>query len=201
MKLFYTPGACSLAPHIVLYEACLEFDSVKVSLKDHTTEDGINFYQINPLGYVPLLVLDDGGQLTEGPAIVQYLADQAPEKNLAPSNGTIARYRLQSLLNFISSELHKGYSPLFNPATPKEYKSIAIEKLKNRYNWIEEKLDTSPWLTGGNFTVADVYLFVVTNFAKVVKVDLTSFVNLSSFMQRVNARSAVQAALKAESLF
>nr|WP_145549706.1 glutathione transferase GstA [Variovorax boronicumulans] len=200
MKLYYSPGACSLSPHIVLREAGLAFEAVKAPTKTHKLDDGTDYYTINPLGYVPLLELDDGTRLAEGPAIVQYIADQAPLKNLAPANGTLARYRLQSLLTFIGTELHKGYSPLFSPATPEEYKTTVREKLVSRYKWVDEQLAGKDYLTGENFTVADAYLFTVTNWAKPMGVDLSAFANVAAFMARVAARPAVQEALKAEGL-
>lgn len=200
MKLFYSPGACSLSPHIALREAGLAFQAFKAPTKTHQLDDGTDYYSINPLGYVPLLELDDGTRLTEGPAIVQYIADQAPTKNLAPANGTLARYRLQSLLNFIGTELHKGYSPLFNPATPDAYKTIARDKLVSRYKWVDEQLAGKDYLTGEQFTVADGYLFTVTNWASKVGVDLSAYANVAAFMARVAARPAVQEALKAEGL-
>lgn len=200
MKLYYSPGACSLSPHIVLREAGLAFEALKAPTKTHKLDDGTDYYTINPLGYVPLLELDDGTRLTEGPAIVQYIADQAPLKNLAPANGTLARYRLQSLLNFIGTELHKGYGPLFNPATPEEYKAIARDKLVQRYKWVNEQLEGKDYLTGEQFTVADAYLFTVTNWAGRVGVDLSAYANVAAFMARAAARPAVQEALKAEGL-
>lgn len=200
MKLFYSPGACSLSPHIALREAGLAFQALKAPTKTHQLDDGTDYYTINPLGYVPLLELDDGTRLTEGPAIVQYIADQAPTKNLAPANGTLARYRLQSLLNFVATELHKGYSPLFNPATPDAYKTIARDRLVSRYKWVDEQLAGKQYLTGEQFTVADGYLFTVTNWAAKVGVDLSAYTNVAAFMARVAARPAVQEALKAEGL-
>ncbi|WP_326535326.1 glutathione transferase GstA [Pseudorhodoferax sp.] len=200
MKLYYSPGACSLSPHIVLREAGLAFEAVKAPTKTHKLDDGTDYYTINPLGYVPLLELDDGTRLAEGPAIVQYVADQAPLKNLAPANGTLARYRLQSLLNFVGTELHKGYSPLFNPATPEEYKTAVREKLVSRYKWVDAQLAGKDYLTGEHFSVVDAYLFTVTNWAKNVGVDLSAYANVSAFMARVAARPAVQDALKAEGL-
>ncbi len=200
MKLYYSPGACSLSPHIVLREAGLAFEPVKAPTKTHQLDDGTDYYTINPLGYVPLLELDDGTRLTEGPAIVQYIADQVPTKNLAPANGTLARYRVQSLLTFIGTELHKGYSPLFNPATPDAFKSITKDKLVSRYKWVDEQLAGKQYLTGDHFCVADAYLFTVTSWAPRVGVDLSAFANLAAFMQRMAARPAVQEALKAEGL-
>jgi glutathione S-transferase len=200
MKLYYSPGACSLSPHIVLHEAGLAFTAEMASTKTHQLKDGTDYYSINPLGYVPLLVLNDGTQLSEGPAIVQYIADQVPDKQLAPANGSMARYQLQSLLNFISTELHKGFSPLFNPATPADYKPAVIEKLLSRMAWIDGQLDGKPYLMGDIFTVADAYLFTVTGWGAYVKVDLSGFANISAHRARVAARPAVQAALRAEGL-
>jgi glutathione S-transferase len=200
MKLYYSPGACSLSPHIVLREAGLAFEPVKAPTKTHQLDDGTDYYSINPLGYVPLLELDDGTRLTEGPAIVQYIADQVPTKNLAPANGTLARYRLQSLLNFVGTELHKGFSPLFNPATPDAYKTIAREKLISRYQWVDEQLAGKEFFAGEHFSVVDAYLFTVTGWAKHVGVDLSAYANVAAFMARVGARPAVQEALKAEGL-
>jgi glutathione S-transferase len=200
MKLYYSPGACSLSPHIVLHEAGLAFTAELASTKTHQLKDGTDYYSINPLGYVPLLVLNDGTQLSEGPAIVQYIADQVPDKQLAPANGSMARYQLQSLLNFISTELHKGFSPLFNPATPADYKPAVIEKLLSRMAWIDGQLNGKPYLMGDTFTVADAYLFTVTGWGAYVKVDLSGFANISAHRARVAARPAVQAALRAEGL-
>jgi glutathione S-transferase len=200
MKLYYSPGACSLSPHIVLHEAGLAFTAEMASTKTHQLKDGTDYYSINPLGYVPLLVLNDGTQLSEGPAIVQYIADQVPDKQLAPANGSMARYQLQSLLNFISTELHKGFSPLFNPATPADYKPAVIEKLLSRMAWIDGQLDGKPYLMGDTFTVADAYLFTVTGWGAYVKVDLSGFANINAHRARVAARPAVQAALRAEGL-
>ena len=200
MKLYYSPGACSLSPHIVLHEAGLAFTAELASTKTHQLKDGTDYYSINPLGYVPLLVLNDGTQLSEGPAIVQYIADQAPDKQLAPANGSMARYQLQSLLNFISTELHKGFSPLFNPATPADYKPAVIEKLLSRMAWVDGQLAGKQYLMGDAFTVADAYLFTVTGWGAYVKVDLSGFANISAHRARVAARPAVQAALRAEGL-
>jgi len=200
MKLYYSPGACSLSPHIVLHEAGLAFTAEMASTKTHQLKDGTDYYSINPLGYVPLLVLNDGTQLSEGPAIVQYIADQVPDKQLAPANGSMARYQLQSLLNFISTELHKGFGPLFNPATPADYKPAVIEKLLSRMAWVDGQLAGKPYLMGDTFTVADAYLFTVTGWGAYVKVDLSGFANISAHRARMAARPAVQAALRAEGL-
>jgi glutathione S-transferase len=200
MKLYYSPGACSLSPHIVLREAGLKFEPVLASTKTHKLQDGTDYYTINPKGYVPCLELDNGERLTEGPAIVQYVADQAPAKQLAPANGTMARYRLQEWLNFVTSELHKTYSPLFNAAVPEDYKTIAKARLNDRYRWLDTQLEGKSFLLGETFSVADAYLFTVTNWAKHVGIDLSALKNVSAFMARVAARPAVQEAMKAEGL-
>jgi glutathione S-transferase len=200
MKLYYSTGACSLAPHICLHEAAMAFDIVLAPTKTHKLPDGGDYYAVNPLGYVPLLELDDGTRLTEGPAIVQYIADQVPDKNLAPANGTVARAQMQGWLNFTSTELHKGFSPLFNAATPADYKVIVVDKLMSRLKWVDQQLAGKQYLMGDNFTVADPYLFTVTNWAAVVKVDISSFGNITAFRARMAARPAVHAAMKAEGL-
>ncbi len=200
MKLYYSPGACSLSPHIALHEAGLAFEAVKAPTKTHQLDDGTDYYTINPLGYVPLLELDDGTRLTEGPAIVQYIADQVPDKQLAPANGTLARYQLQSWLTFIGTELHKGFSPLFNPATPEEYKAMARERLAGRLRWVDGQLEGKAFLMGDTFSVADGYLFTVTNWAPRVGVDLAGLSRLLAWRERIAARPAVQAAMKAEGL-
>ena len=200
MKLYYSPGACSLSPHIALHEAGLACEAIKASTKTHQLEDGTDYYTINPLGYVPLLELDDGTRLREGPAILQYIADLAPLKNLAPANGTLARYRLQEWLTFIGTEIHKGFSPLFNPKMPEEAKTIAKDKLASRYEWLNGQLEGKEWLSGEHFSVADGYLFTVTNWAKPTGVDLSPYPNVQAWHARVAARPAVQAALKAEGL-
>jgi glutathione S-transferase len=200
MKLYYSPGACSLSPRIVLEEAGLAYQAVLASTKTHKLEDGTDYYTINPKGYVPLLELDNGERLSEGPAIVQYLADQVPAKKLAPASGTMARYRLQEWLNFTTSEIHKSFSPLFNPATPEEYKTLARAKLHDRYRYIDGQLEGRSYLMGDEFSVADAYLFTVSNWAKHVGLDLSAFKNVAAFMTRMAARPAVQAAMKAEGL-
>ena len=200
MKLYFSNGACSLSPHIVLCESGLPFELVRASTKTHALDDGTDYYTINPKGSVPLLELDNGERLTEGPAIVQYIADQAPDKHLAPANGTLERYRVQEWLNFITSELHKGYSPLFRPNTPDEYKVIAKDALNKKYAYVDGKLAGKHYLMGERFSVADAYLFTVTNWAGRVGVDLSEFKNVAAFMARMMARPAVQAAMKAEGL-
>jgi len=200
LKLYYSPGACSLSPHIVLREAGLAFEPVLASTKTHKLQDGTDYYGINPKGYVPLLELDNGERLTEGPAIVQYIADQVPAKKLAPTAGTMARYRLQEWLNFITSELHKSFSPLFNPAMPEEGKALYRTRLGDRFKWVDGQLAGKNYLMGEDFSVADAYLFVVAGWSKHVGVDISGLANLGAFMARVGARPAVQEALKAEGL-
>lgn len=200
MKLYFAPGACSLSPHITLIESGLPFQKVKVDGKAKKTEDGGDFWQVNPLGYVPVLELDDGTRLTEGPAIVQYLADRVPEKKLAPANGTPERVKLQSWLNFVTSELHKGFSPLFNPAMPDEAKKIFRERLATRYAHLDKHFAGNDYLLGKSFSVADPYLFVVSNWAPRVDVDLAPYANVAAFRKRMSERPAVQAAMKAEGL-
>lgn len=198
MKLYYSPGACSLSPHIVLREAGIAFEPVLASTKSHKLQDGTDYYTINPLGYVPMLELDDGTRLREGPAIVQYIADQAPAKNLAPANGTLPRYRLQEWLNYISTEIHKSFSPLFNPNMPDEGKKIYRERLANRFDFINRELEGKQYLMGDHFTVADAYLFTVTRWTKPMGIDLSAWPNLVAHHERVGGRPAVQEALQAE---
>ena len=200
MKLYYSPGACSLSPHIALQEAGLAYTPVLASTKSHKLQDGTDFYTINALGYVPVLELDNGERLREGPAIVQYIADQVPDKQLAPANGTLARYRLQEWLTFIGTELHKGFSPLFNPATPEDYKPMVRERLLQRLQWVDGQLAGKQYLMGDQFTVADGYLFTVTNWTQPTNLDISGLANLAAYRERVGARPAVQAAMKAEGL-
>ena len=200
MKLYFSPGACSLSPHIVLNELGLPHDLVQVDLRGKRTADGRDFRTINPKGYVPVLELDDGTVLTEGPAIVQYLADLKPQSGLAPPAGTLARYRLEEMLGYINSELHKSYSPLFRPDSPAETRAEQQAYLLRRYALIDQQLEGRKYLFGDTFTVADAYLFTVTGWAEYVKLDLSQYANLRTFQQRVAARPAVQAAMKAEGL-
>lgn len=198
MKLYLKPGACSLSPHIALEESGLPYETEVVNLKTKITASGADFTKSNPKGYVPALLLDSGELLTEGAAIVQYIADQAPGKKLAPANGTIERYRLQSWLNFIGTELHKSCSPFFNPASGKEWKQIASANLERRLAYVNEQLEGKPYLMGEDFSVADGYLFTVLGWMKFIKIDLAKWSNLAAYVDRVAARPAVQAALKAE---
>ena len=200
MKLYYSPGACSLSPHIVLRESGLAFEPVLASTKTHKLQDGTDYYGINPKGYVPLLELDGGERLSEGPVIVQYIADQVPDKKLAPPAGTMARYRLQEWLNFITSELHKGFSPLFNPAVPEDARPVFRKKLVERFTWVDGQLAGKAYLMGDEFSVADASLFTVASWAPHGGVDITGLANLSAFSARMFARPAVQAAMKAEGL-
>jgi len=200
MKLFYASGACSLSPHIVAQEAGIELSLQKVDLKTKTIASQGDFLTVNPKGYVPVLQLDDGQVLTEGPVIGQYLADLKPEKGLAPKAGTLPRYRLQEWLGYINSELHKTYSPLFSPATPAETRAERLAYLAKRYALVEKQLASHPYLLGESFTVADAYLFTITNWAGAVKLDLAPFPHLRAYQERVAARPAVKAAMKAEGL-
>jgi len=200
MKLFYAPGACSLSPHIVAQEAGIDLQLVKVDTKTKTMAAEGDYWAVNPKGYVPALELDNGEILTEGPAIVQYLADLKPGSKLAPANGTWARTRLQEMLGYINSEIHKTFSPLFKSTTPEETRAERKEYLHKRYALLDKQLAGRKYLFGDQFTIADAYLFVVTNWAKSAKVDLGDFANLQAFQQRVGARPAVQAAMKAEGL-
>ncbi|HEY0915360.1 MAG TPA: glutathione transferase GstA [Solimonas sp.] len=201
MKLYFAPGACSLSPHIVLHEAGLAAQTEKVDLASKKTASGADFTQVNPKGYVPALVLDDGTVLTEGPAIVQYLADQRPDARLVPQNGTLPRYQLQELLNFISTEIHKSYSPLFKPNSTPEMKQAFIDLLNRRYDTVEQMLSGRQYIAGDQFTVADAYLFTVTGWSRMLKIDLlSSRPNLAAYMERVGGRPAVQSAMRAEGL-
>jgi len=200
MKLYYAPGACSLSPHIVSRELGIPVELKKVNTKDKTVEGGGDYRQVNPRGYVPALMLDNGEILTEGPAIVQYLADRKPEAGLAPQAGSFERYRLQEWLNFLTSEIHKAFSPLFKPNTPEEYKKITKENLAGRFDWLDSELGGKDYLMGSQFTVADAYLFVLLGWTAPTKIDLAKWPNLAAFHQRVGARPKVKEALEAEGL-
>lgn len=200
MKLFYSPGVCSLSPHIALREAGLPVELCKVDLKSKQMEGGANYAALNPKGYVPAIELEDGSLLTEGPAIVQYIADKAPGSGLAPAAGTLERYRLQEWLGFINSELHKAFSPLFKPDTPDSVKAGIKTTLAGRFDFLSSRLDGKAWLMGETFTVADGYLFTILNWCKWVGIDLAAWPVLTAFQARVAARPAVQAALRAEGL-
>lgn len=200
MKLFCKPGACSLSPHIILRETGIDFTLVTVDLATKKTEQGEDYLKINPKGQVPALLLSDGSLLTEGVAIVQYLADLKADRQLLAPSGSLTRYHTLEWLNFIATELHKGFSPLFRPNTPEEYKAIARQQLEQKFSYINGELKEKQWLMGLRFTVADAYLFTVTRWAHALKLDLNGLDALQSWFDRVAARPAVAAALKAEGL-
>ena len=200
MKLYYAPGACSLAVHIVAREAGLPLGLEKVDLGKQITEAGANFRSINPKGYVPAVAFDDGSVFTEAGAIIQYLADQRPGSGLAPAHGTLERYRLIEWITFISSEIHKGFGPLWNPATPEAVKTATKERLAARFAFLDEALTARPFLTGNTFTIADAYLFTVVNWTNFHGIDLSPFPHLRAFQSRVASRPRVQEALEAEGL-
>lgn len=200
MKLYYSPGACSLSPHIVARELGLPVQIQKIDNKAKTIDGGGDYWKVNGKGYVPALELDNGEVLTEGPAIVQYLADQKPEAGLAPKAGSLERYRLQEWLNFITSEIHKQFSPLFRPTTPEDYKTIAKQNLENRFAWLDQQLAGKDYLLGSRFTVADAYLFTVLRWTVPMKMDLSRYPNLAAYLQRVGRRPKVKEAMQAEGL-
>jgi len=198
MKLYYTPGACSLSPHIALKEAGIPHELVKVDLKAKTLESGEDYNKVNPKSQVPALVLDNGELVTEGPVIVQMIADQVPATGLAPANGTPERYRLQEWLNFIGAEVHKSFGPLFNPTLSDETKAFFRNRINGKLAYIDSKLAGRDYLMGSQFTVADGYLFTMLRWADAMKIDLSAMKNLMAYKERVAARPGVQAALKAE---
>jgi glutathione S-transferase len=198
MKLYYSPGACSLSPHIALHEAGLAHELVKVDLKAKTTESGEDFSKINPKGQVPTLMLDNGTVLTEGPVIVQMIADKAAAKNLAPANGSDERYKMQEWLNFTTSELHKNFSPLFQPALSDETKKFFADRIMGKFKYVDSQLADRDYLMGKQFTVADGYMFVTLTWAERMKMDLSAMKNLTAYKARVAARPMVQAALEME---
>lgn len=200
MKLYYAPGACSLSPHIVLLESGAKFDLDKVDFATRKTAGGEDFNAVNPKGSVPALRLDDGEVLTEGAAIVQYIADKQGATELAPANGTRERVRLQEWLNFIASELHKGFSPLFNSKTPDEYRVIAKENLAKKFAFLDKTLEGRDYLMGKTFTVADAYVFTILNWRHNLKIDISAFKNLEAYLARVGARPKVKQAMQAEGL-
>ena len=200
MKLYYSPGACSLSPHIVASEAGIPVELGKVDLASHKTEGGQDFMTINPKGYVPALRLDDGSVLTEGPAIVQYLADQKPATALAPAAGTMERYRLQEWLTFIGTELHKSFGTLFNKASSDDAKQMSKTNIAKRLGYLNDQLANRQFLLGANFTVADAYAFTIVNWTNFVGIDLKPYANVGAYMARVGARPKVQETLKAEGL-
>lgn len=198
MKLFYSPNACSLAPHIVLRELGLPFDLIKVDLEQHLTEIGEDFYRLNKKGQVPVLQLEDGSFLTEGAVISQFLVDQFERKDLLPEINTSERYQTLSWMNFIASEIHKAYSPFFHESYGEESKTIFSTILNKHYAWVDQQLDGQNYLSGSNFTIADIYLFVVTRWADIIGLDLGHFIHLTAFMQRISHRQTVQDAIAAE---
>jgi glutathione S-transferase len=200
MKLYYSPGACSLSPHIVASEAGIPLELEKVDLASHKTEGGQDFLGINPKGYVPALRLDDGSVLTEGPAIVQYLADQKPATGLAPSAGTIERYRLQEWLTFIGTEVHKNFGTLFNKASSDDAKQTAKTNIAKRLGYLNEQLAARQFLLGSTFTVADAYAFTIVNWTNFVGIDLKPYPNVGAYMARIGSRPKVQETLRAEGL-
>lgn len=200
MKLFYKPGACSLASHIALREAGKEIALISVDLMKKRLEDGEDFFAINPKGQVPALLLDDNTLITEGVAIMQYVADNAPQSQLLPAVGTLPRYKALEWLNYIATELHKGFTPLFRPDTPEEYKPTVRAQLEKKLHYVNDALSGNGWISGEHFTIADGYLFTVLRWAHAVKLDMSGFGNIEAYMSRVAARPAVAAALSAEGI-
>jgi glutathione S-transferase len=200
MKLYYWPGACSLSPHIVSREAGIDLQLARLDRAERKTADGTVLSNVNPKNQVPVLELDDGQKLTEGPVIVQYLADQKPASGLAPPPGTMERYRVQEWLNFITSELHKTFGPLFRPTTPEDFKATLRDMLGQRFDWIDKQLAGKQYLMGDQFTVSDAYLFTVLRWSPRVGIDLGKWKNISAYLDRVGARPKVQEAMKVEGL-
>lgn len=200
MKLYYSTGACSLSPHIVLREAGIPFELVAVDLRSKRLQDGSDFRTINPKGYVPALQLDDGQLLTEGPAIVQYIADLKPESKLAPPAGTLERYRLQEWLTFIGTELHKSFGVFFHPNATDEARNEARERLSTRFDFVAKALEGKSYLLGDTFTAADAYLYTILRWTKFAGIDLAKWPSIQAYFERVTARPAVQQALEAEKL-
>ena len=200
MKLYFSPGACSLSPHIVLREAGANFELEQVDNREKKTKSGQNYWTINPKGQVPVLELDNGERLTEGPIIVQYIADQKPSSGLVPPAGTMERYRVLEWLNFITSELHKSFGPIFRPTTPDAYKATSKENLAKRFDFLDKELSGRQFLMGDKFTIADAYLFVILRWATRIDIDLAKWPNLKAYVDRIAARPKVQEALKAEGL-
>ena len=200
MKLFYKPGACSLSPHTALREAGLDFTMEKVDLATKKTEHGADYLEINPKGQVPALQLEDGSLLTEGVAIVQFIADKVPDRQLLAPSGSMTRYHTLEWLNYIATELHKGFTPLFRPDTPDTFKPIARAALEKKFQYIEDELTEKQWLMGLRFTVADAYLFTVLRWAYAINMDMTRFTHIADYMERVKTRPAVAAALAAEGI-
>jgi glutathione S-transferase len=200
MKLYFAPGACSLSPHIVASELGQKVDLVQVDLQKKQTKDGKDFSQINPKGQVPALETDDGDVITEGPVIVQYLGDKTSGSKVVPPQGSKERYKVQEWLNFIGTELHKSFGPLFRPTTPDAYKQISKDNISNKFKFVDSKLAGKQYLMGDTFTAPDAYLYVMTRWAKRMEMDLNQWPNLKAFGERVEARPKVQETLKAEGL-
>lgn len=200
MKLYYTPGTCSLAPHIILKETKTPFTAVKTDIRAKKVEDGSDFFKVNPNGYVPALMLDDGTVLTEASVLVQYIADKAGATNLAPANGTLARYQMMSWLNFVATEVHKGLGSMFNPKMPAEGKAAITEKVLDRIKFLDGHLGKHSYISGNNFTLPDAYLFTVLQWASGLKVDLSPFSNVTRYLEKIRERPAVQEAMEAEGL-
>jgi glutathione S-transferase len=200
MKLYFSPGSCSLSPHIVLREVGAKFELEQVNNREKKTKSGADYWSINGKGQVPVLEFDNGERLTEGPVIVQWIADQNPVAGLVPPAGTPERYRVQEWLNFTTSELHKVFAPLFRDTTPEAYKDISRENLAKRFDWLDQKLAGKQYLMGDKFTVADAYLFTVLRWSSRVKLDLSKWKNVTAYMERVAARPKVHEAMKAEGL-
>ncbi len=200
MKLYFSPGACSLSPHIILRESGAQFDLEQVNNQEKKTKSGQDFWKINPKGQVPVLEVDGGAKLTEGPVIVQYIADKNPGAGLLPAAGSLDRYRVQEWLNFTTSELHKSFGPIFRPTTPDDYKKISKENLAKRFDWLDQQLAGKQYLMGDKFTVADAYLFTVLRWMARIEMDIAKWPNLKAYFDRVGARPKVQEAMKAEGL-
>lgn len=200
MKLYYSPGACSLSPHIVLREAGLPVELVKVDLRTKRTENGEDYRTINSKGYVPAIELDDGQRLTEGPAIIQYVADRVPARKLAPPAGTLERYRLVEWVNFISAEVHKQYSMLFDPSADDALKARVRERIGGRLSWIVQQIGSRDYLMGPDFSVADAYLFTILSWSKLVGIDINQWPALATYVGRIAARPKVHEAMQAEGL-
>ncbi|HEX7635611.1 MAG TPA: glutathione transferase GstA [Noviherbaspirillum sp.] len=200
MKLYFSPGACSLVPHILLRETGLPFALERVDLGTHKTEHGVDYYTITPMGQVPLLELEDGQQLSQGPVMAQYICDRAGRDDLMPPAGTMARYRVMEWQNYITSELHKSFSPLFNPAFDSAAKKVFVDGLRKKFGWVSEQLRGKQYLSGDSFTAADAYLFIVAGWSKYVGLDLSGCEHLQAFLNRVAQRPAVREAMKAEGL-
>lgn len=200
MKLFYKPGACSLASHIALRESGMDFSLVGVDLAKKQLENGEDFWQINPKGQVPALLLDDNTLLTEGVAIMQYIADTKADRQLLAPAGSIARYKTLEWLNYIATELHKGFTPLFRPDTPEDFKPTVRALLEKKLSYVNDSLRDEEWISGNRFTIADGYLFTVLRWARAVKLDMSGLKNIEAYMARVAARPGVTAAMAAEGL-